>query len=99
MDIAKSEAVEHELDAMIRRRFSSRRQDEEPAWVEDAWADSVRKHNARRREALCWEWLRWHQRMLNNHTKTAALITAHHRGEIERYERLLSIDHEGEGAA
>ena len=56
---------------------------------EELYMTSVRRHHARRQEELCWAWLRWHERMLSNHTKTAALIAAHHRGEIQKYEQLL----------
>ena len=66
---------------------------------EELWAGSVRRHHAQRQQELAWAWLRWHQRMLNNHTKTAALITAHHEGEIQKYERMLNIDYQGGDAA
>jgi hypothetical protein len=52
MDIARGELVEKELDAMIERR--SRQKD--PDEASEAWQESVRRYNARRREEnrLAW---------------------------------------------
>ena len=52
MDIARGEMVERELDAMIERR--SRQKDPEEA--SEAWQESVRRYNVRRREEnrLLW---------------------------------------------
>ena len=52
MDIARGEMVERELDAIIERR--SRQKDPEEA--SEAWQESVRRYNARRREEnrLAW---------------------------------------------
>ena len=52
MDIARGEMVEKELDAMVERR--SRQKDPEEA--SEAWQESVRRYNVRRREEnrLLW---------------------------------------------
>jgi hypothetical protein len=52
VDIARGEMVEKELNAMIERR--SRQKDPEEA--SEAWQESVRRYNARRREEnrLAW---------------------------------------------
>jgi hypothetical protein len=52
LDIARGEMVEKELDAMIERR--SRQKDPEEA--SEAWQESVRRYNVRRREEnrLAW---------------------------------------------
>jgi hypothetical protein len=47
VDIAKSETVEGELDALIRRRDAERRQSEGERAREELWQKSVREHNAR----------------------------------------------------
>ena len=99
MDVAKINTVEGELSAFVARRDKERRRDEGERAPEEIWQASVRVYSARRQQELCWEWLRWHQRMLNNHTKTSALITAHHQGEIQKYERMLNIDYQGGDAA
>ena len=59
---------------------------------EELYMESVRRHHARQQQELAWAWLRWHQRMLSNHARTASLIAAHHRSEIERYEQMLGLD-------
>lgn len=67
--------------------------------IEDGWAESVRTHNAKRREALCWAWLRFHTQQLRNHQTTAALIARHHEQEIRKYEEMLGINYEREESA
>jgi cytochrome P450 len=52
MDIARGELVEKELDAMIERR--SRQKD--PDEASEAWQESVRRYNARKREEHRREW-------------------------------------------
>jgi hypothetical protein len=61
---------------------------------EELWVRSVRAYNSRRRRDLLWERLRYHERLLANHTRTSARLTAHHRAEVRRYEELLGIQHE-----
>ena len=97
--VAKTNMVEAELDSFVARRDRERRRAEGERSPEEIWQESARVFNAKRQEVLCWEWLRWHQRMLNNHTRTAALIAEHHRQEIARYEELLGINYEGGDAA
>jgi hypothetical protein len=97
MDIARGEATEKELNAMIVRRHERRVAEEGERLAEEAWAESERRHAARQQQRLAWAWLRWHQRMLNSHIKTSNLITTHHEDEIRKYERLLNIDPERVG--
>ena len=97
--VSRGEATEKELDSLIRRRHDQRATEEAHKPSEDLWAESVRRHHVQRQQELAWAWLRWHQQMLNNHTRTTALITAHHRGEIQKYEELLGINYEGGDAA
>ncbi len=99
MDIAKGETTEKELDALIRRRHDHRVVEEGERPAEEAWAESERRYAARRREALCWEWLRFRQRQLNNRRRVFALLEAHDLAEIRRYEQMLNIDYQGGDAA
>ena len=92
MDVAKVNAIEGELDSFVARRDKERRRDGGARPAEERWAESVRRHHAQRQQELAREWLRWHQRMLSNHARTASLIAAHHRSEIERYEQMLGLD-------
>ena len=97
--VARSEATEKELDSLIRRRDTQRRETEGHRPSEELWAESVRRHHAQRQEALAWEWLRYHVARQRAHRKTFALLDAHHESEIQKYERLLNIDYQGGDAA
>jgi hypothetical protein len=59
MDIARGELVEKELDAMIERR--SRQKDPEEA--SEAWQESVRRYNVRRREENRLAWCDYFERL------------------------------------
>ena len=59
MDIARGEMVEKELNAMIERR--SRQKDPEEA--SEAWQESVRRYNARRREEIRLAWCDYFERL------------------------------------
>ena len=58
MDLARSEAVEAELNSSIEKR-SSREMD--PDEREELWKESVRAYTARRREEMRAEWCEHHQ--------------------------------------
>ncbi len=96
MDAAKVNQVEGDLDAFISRRDKQRRETEGDRREWELYEESCRRYAEAQQQALAWEWLRWHQRMLNSHIKTSALITSHHEDEIRRYERLLNINLEKE---
>ena len=59
MDIARGEMVEKELNAMIERR--SRQKDPEEA--SEAWQESVRRYNVRRREEGRLAWCDYFERL------------------------------------
>ena len=59
MDIARGEMVERELDNMIERR--SRQKDPEEA--SEAWQESVRRYNVRRREENRLAWCDYFERL------------------------------------
>jgi hypothetical protein len=50
MDVLKGEAVEHELDAMVRRRHDARVVQEGERPAHEAWMESERREDSRRRE-------------------------------------------------
>ncbi len=80
MDIAKGEAVEKELDAMIERR--SRQKD--PEEESKLWKESVRRHNARRREEMRAEWCEYHQDQAARHRAILEGLIARHKTEASR---------------
>ena len=60
---------------------------------------ALRRRDDARQRSLAWEWLRHHTQKLQNRDRTKAMLDAHDRQEIARYERMLRIDHEGDDAA
>ncbi len=100
MDITSGERVEGDIDAYIAKADKRRRKQEGERPAEAPWVEPERRQAARRRQELAWAWLRHHQRQLDSHTRTAALITAHHEQEIAKYEAVLGITYEeGDSAA
>ena len=83
MDIAKGEAVEHELDAMIRRRHDQRTTEEAHRPSEELWAESVRVYNARREVEAREAWAAYHRSAAERIETTAAQIAAEHRARAE----------------
>ena len=65
----------------------------------EMYEGSCRRHAKAQQLSLAWEWLRYYQGMLRSHQTTAAILTTHHRREIEKYEAMLGINHKGGDAA
>jgi hypothetical protein len=61
VDIARSEAVEADLDRLIERR--SRKGEVDPEECEELWRQSVRRYNARRREENRLAWCGYFERL------------------------------------
>ena len=61
MDIARGEATEKELDAMISRRHDQRVASEGERSEEELWAESERKYAARRREENRIAWCAYYR--------------------------------------
>jgi hypothetical protein len=100
VDIGKGEAVESDLDAYITRADKRRRKLEGERPKEESYMPGLRRLDDARRKENAWAWLRHHQRQLDSHTRTAALLTAHHEQEIAKYEAMLGITYdEGDSAA
>ncbi len=95
MDIVRSEMVEAELDSMIRRRDTQRRETEGHKPSEEMYEEGCRRHHARQQQELAWEWLRYHVQRQRAHRKTFALLDAMHAAEIAKYERMLGLDGSG----
>jgi len=83
VDVARGELVEKELDAMIERRSRRRDPDEE----HELWKESVRRYNARRREANRREWCDYFCRLAGSL-----------RARAEEYDqRIALLEDRGEG--
>jgi hypothetical protein len=61
MDVAHTEMVEKQLDAMIQRR--ARKGEIDPDDTEQIWEESVRRYHARRREENRREWCGYFERL------------------------------------
>jgi hypothetical protein len=62
-DIGRGEVVEHELDAFISKRHEQRVKSEGERQLEEAWRESERRAEARRREENRGSWLSWYRRL------------------------------------
>ncbi len=79
-ELAKLEKAEAEIDLFIEKRA---REAGDANAIEALWAESVRRHHARRREENRLAWVAFHRHMVRLH----ASLSAEHR---ERAEALLS---------
>ncbi len=84
-DIATGEKVEAELDAFIRKRHKEGRHGKR-ASQEEAWKESVRRHEAARDAHLRQERGReYHTAQAVRHRATLEALVAHHEAEAEKY--------------
>ena len=94
MDIARSEQVEAELDAMIRRRDTHRRQTEGERLEEELYEPSVRawreRYEAEKRTAR----FEYHRGQADRLRRTMSELIARHEAAAERY-----LQDEPKGAA
>ena len=85
------DVAERELDRMIERRSDGA---PDPDELEPSYAESVRRYREKERREHLWQRLRFHERMLANHTATFQAILDKHEAGRERCEAMLGI---GEG--
>jgi hypothetical protein len=71
-EIGRGEAVERELDAFISKRHEQRVQTEGERLLEEAWRESERRAEARRREENRGGWLSWYLRLERGYLERAA---------------------------
>jgi hypothetical protein len=82
LDIAKGEATEKELDALIRRRHDQRVLCEGERAAEELWAESVRRYHARQEADDRTAWHDYEMRLYRIHSGLAA----EHLARAERLE-------------
>lgn len=87
MDVETVERVEAELDSFIERRVRERKEADR---IEEAWAESERRHQEERRRQTAQEWLEFHDRQLRCHKTTLGELLAYHQRERDRYAFLLN---------
>lgn len=83
------ELATDQLDRLIERRASK---EPDPDEREESYMESVRRFNARRRHEALWDRLRYHERMLANHTATFTEILDKHKAGVSRCEAMLGIE-------
>jgi hypothetical protein len=83
VDIARSEAVEADLDRLIERR--SRKGEVDRDEQEELWKASVARHNARRDEEMRAAWCEHHQGQAARLRTTLEALIAAHEEQAERY--------------
>jgi hypothetical protein len=98
VDIAKGEATEKELDALIRRRHNHRVVEEGERPAEEAWMESERRYTAQRREDNRAAWCEYHQNQAARHRATLAALATYHESEAAKLQRDDAVEWRGEGA-
>jgi hypothetical protein len=71
-DIGRGEAVEAEIDAFISKRHEQRVKSEGERQAEEAWRESERREELRRREENRGGWLSWYRRLERGYLERAA---------------------------
>jgi hypothetical protein len=93
IDVEQSSAG---IDALIERRAQERAAANE---LEEMWAASARRHNARLEAERLWDRLRYHQAMLEAHSQNFETLLKRHRAGLRLCEEALGIvGAEGKGA-
>jgi hypothetical protein len=77
-----------DLDRLIERRASS---DPDPDTLEASYMESVRRYREKERREHLWQRLRFHERMLANHSRAFQAILDKHKAGRERCEAMLGI--------
>jgi hypothetical protein len=84
VDTARAEAVETELDRFIRTRHEHRVAGEGERPAEEAWMESERRYDERRRKENRTAWYCWHLDQAERHRRTLEGLIAHHETQAER---------------
>jgi hypothetical protein len=85
VDIARAEATEKELDALVRRRHDRRVESEGERAAEEMWAESERRHAARRREVNRAAWRTFHEDQAARHRAVLEGLIGYHNAEAQKY--------------
>jgi hypothetical protein len=82
-DISSGEIVDADLSRLIERRHEQRVAEEGEREAEEAWQESVRKHNAARDAELRAAWCEYHQEQGRRHRAVLEALVAHHEQRAE----------------
>jgi hypothetical protein len=81
--VERAETVQKDLDVFIERRSWKGEADADER--EELWKESVRRYNARRREANRLAWVEYHRGQAERCRAVLASLVSYHEGEAERY--------------
>ena len=84
MDVARSEAVEADLDRFIRTRLDRRVVEEGERPALEAWQESERRYEERRRRENRAAWYGWHLDQAERHRRTLEGLIARHEDEAAK---------------
>ena len=90
---ARGETAEHHLDALITKGHDRRVRDEGERHTEEAWAESCRAYEAKRKAALTFEWLEFYERQAQAALANGERIAAENRAKAQK---LLQTNGHGE---
>ena len=92
MEVARTSAVEGELDNILSRRREKRVEEEGERLAKEMWQESELKYAERRREENRQAWASFHETQAKSHRRTlASLITDHE----EKARKLLAPEDRG----
>jgi hypothetical protein len=84
VDVVRGESVEKELTAFIERRDRQRRRTQGERLAEEAWMESERRYNEKRRRENRANWYRWHLDQAERHRRTLEGLITHHETQASR---------------
>ena len=83
MDVAQGEMVEKELTAFVEKRDRQRHKAEDKRRIEEAWMESERKYEEKRRRENQAAWYGWHLDQAERHRRTLEGLLAHHEAQAD----------------
>jgi hypothetical protein len=84
VNTARTEALEAELDRFIRTRHDQRVGDEGARPAEEAWMESERRYEEKRRRENRAAWYGWHLDQAERHRRTLEDLITHHETQAKR---------------
>jgi hypothetical protein len=91
-EIGRGEAVEAEIDAFISKRHDRRVAEEGERQPEEAWKQSVRAYEEKRRQMARLEWHAFHCGQAERHRATLQALVEHHE---EQAAKLMDVRPKG----
>ena len=79
MDIARGEAVESDLDRLITKRDTQRREEEGERLTRELWQEIAEREDAKDRSRRTWDWIRALEERAERAERNGAEIAARNR--------------------